>query len=117
MSDVDALGYLLVALGGAVGASVRYLAGHLGDERDRVPWGTVAANLTGALVLGVLDGLTLTGSTAALLGLGVCGALTTYSSFAVQAHDRGLRLGLLTVLVTAPPALLLYAVGLSLAAG
>lgn len=107
--SADGVGYLLVALGGAAGASLRYLAGHLGDAPRRVPWGTVAANLLGATLLGALDGLGLTGSGYALLGLGLCGALTTYSSFVVQAHDRGPRVGLLTVLVTAPPALLLYA--------
>jgi len=111
----DALDYALVAAGGAAGATLRYLAGHLGDIPRRVPWGTVAANLAGSLLLGVLTGLGVTGHRSDLLGLGLCGALTTYSSFVVQAHDRGARLGLATVLVTAPPALLLFALGAWLA--
>lgn len=109
--SLDALDYVLVAVGGALGASLRYLAGHLGDSPHRVPWGTVAVNLTGSLLLGLLTGLGVAGPWSALLGLGLCGALTTYSSFVVQAHDRGPRLGLVTVLLTAPPALLLFAAG------
>ncbi len=111
MSALGASGYLLVAAGGALGASLRYLAGHFADAAHRVPWGTVGVNLLGSLALGVLLGSGVAGHGYALLGLGLCGALTTYSSFAVQAHDRGPRLGLVTVLVTAPPALLLFALG------
>ena len=43
--SLDALDYALVAAGGAAGATLRYLAGHLGDLPRRVPWGTVAVNL------------------------------------------------------------------------
>ena len=104
-------GWLLVALGGAAGAVLRYLAGHLGDAPRQVPWGTVAVNLVGSFVLGVVVGLGTDGLGYDLAGLGFCGALTTYSSFAVQVHERGARLGAVTMLVTAPPALLLYAAG------
>ena len=109
--SLDALDYALVAGGGALGATLRYVAGHLGDSPRRVPWGTVTVNLAGSLLLGVLTGLGVTGRWSALLGLGLCGALTTYSSFVVQAHDRGPWLGVVTVLVTAPPALALFTLG------
>ena len=115
MSSLGPDDYLLVAAGGAAGASLRYVAGHLGDAPRRIPWGTVAVNLVGSLLLGLLVGAGVTESGFALLGLGLCGALTTYSSFAVQTHDRGWRLGALTVLVTAPPALLLFALAQRLA--
>jgi CrcB protein len=108
-------GWLLVALGGAAGAVLRYLAGHLGDTPRQVPWGTVAVNLVGSFVLGVVVSAGTDGLGYDLAGLGFCGALTTYSSFAVQVHERGARLGAVTVLVTAPPALLLYALGHGLA--
>ncbi len=108
-------GWVLVALGGAVGAAARYLLGHLGDRPGRLPWGTVAANLAGAFVLGLVVGLEPAQDVRALLGLGFCGALTTYSAFAVQAHDLGLRRGALLVLVTLPPAVGLCALGAALA--
>ena len=105
---------LLVALGAAVGAPVRYVAGHLWD--DRMPWGTVAVNLVGSFLLGMFSGWGLSGDPAALLGTGFCGALTTYSAFVVQTHDRGPRLGTATILLTVPPALALCALGFALTA-
>lgn len=101
--------WLLVALGAAVGAPLRYVAGHLLD--GRLPRGTILVNWAGALLLGWFSGLGLSGDTMALLGTGVCGGLTTYSSFVVQSHDRGKVLGTVTVVVTLVPALLLCALG------
>jgi CrcB protein len=98
-----------VALGAAVGAPLRYLLGHWLD--DRLPWGTILVNLAGSFLLGLFSGLALGGDAIALLGTGFCGALTTYSAFAVQTHDLGPRRGTLTVLLTLPPALLLCALG------
>jgi len=107
--------WLLVAAGAAVGAPVRYVAGHLLD--GRVPRGIVVVNLVGSFLLGWFTALSLSDNQIALLGTGFCGALTTYSSFAVQAHDRGPRLGSLLVVVTLAGALascaLGYAVGQS----
>ena len=45
---------LLVALGAAVGAPLRFLAGRLLDRR--LHWGTLAVNLVGSFVLGALVG-------------------------------------------------------------
>ena len=105
---------LLVALGAAVGAPVRYVVADLLDER--LPWGTIVVNVGGSLLLGVLSGLALNGAMMALLGAGFCGALTTYSAFAVQTHQRGARLGALNVVLTVVPALVLCALGFWLAA-
>ena len=84
--------WLLVALGAAVGAPLRYVLAHRYDGR-LLPHGTVLANWAGSLLLGLFTGLGLSGDELALLGTGFCGALTTYSSFAVQTHDRGRVLG------------------------
>jgi fluoride exporter len=105
---------LLVALGAAVGAPLRYLVTHLLDAR--LPWGTVAVNVAGSFLLGLFGGLGLTGDAIALLGTGFCGGLTTYSAFAVQTHDRGWRTGSANVLVTVVPALALCALGFWLGA-
>ena len=98
-----------VALGAALGAPVRYVASHFLDRR--VPWGTVVVNVTGSFLLGLLSGAAISGSTMAFLGVGFCGALTTYSAFAVQTVDRGPRTGLVNVLLTIPVALAACACG------
>ncbi|WP_408898039.1 fluoride efflux transporter FluC [Nocardioides sp. R1-1] len=78
---------LLVALGAAVGAPLRYLLAQRLDER----WhhGTLAANTLASLLLGACTGLSVGGSTLALVGAGFCGGLSTYSSLAVQVRDLG----------------------------
>jgi CrcB protein len=105
---------LLVALGAAAGAPLRYLAGIWWD--GRLHWGTLAVNLAGSFVLGVLVGAAVEGHWLALLGTGFCGGLTTYSSFMVQTHARGVPLGTVNVVVTVVPALLLCAAGFALGA-
>jgi CrcB protein len=106
--------WLLVALGAAVGAPLRYVAGHLLD--GRLHRGTILVNWVGSLLLGLFSGLGLTGHTIALLGTGFCGGLTTYSSFAVQAHDRGRIDGALIVVATVVPVLLLCGLGFAVGA-
>jgi fluoride exporter len=84
------LTWLLVALGAAVGAPLRYLADRFVQARhDSVfPWGTFVVNTAGSLVLGALTGAVGGGAagstTQALLGTGLCGALTTYSTFSYE---------------------------------
>jgi CrcB protein len=82
---------LLVALGAAVGAPLRYLAGHVLDRR--VHWGTLLVNLVGSALLGALAGAAVEGRWLALLGTGFCGGLTTYSALAVQSVQGGRRRG------------------------
>ena len=107
--------WLLVAFGAAVGAALRYVAGHLLDGRFHR--GTILVNWVGSLLLGFFSGLGLAGHTMALLGTGFCGGLTTYSSFAVQAHDRGRADGAVIVVATVVPALALCALGFVVGAG
>lgn len=80
---------LLVALGGGVGAALRFLIGHRWD--GRVPVGTFVVNVLGSFLLGLLTGFALDDQLLALLGTGFCGGFTTYSAFAVQTHAIGQR--------------------------
>lgn len=82
---------LLVALGAAVGAPLRYAWAHTLD--DRWPSGTLLANTLGSLLIGLFAPLALSDRAWALLATGFCGALTSFSSFAVQSVERGPRLG------------------------
>ena len=88
----------LVALGAALGAPLRHLAGHHLDRR--LPWGILAVNVVGSFLLGLFVALGLSGSSLALLGTGFCGGLTTYSTFAVQTAKLGPRDGTLNAVLT-----------------
>lgn len=72
---------LLVGAGGALGAAVRYLL--VLRIAGRFPWSILVANLSGSLLLGVL----LVSAESELMlfaGVGFCGALTTFSTFALD---------------------------------
>ncbi|WP_328673840.1 fluoride efflux transporter CrcB [Streptomyces sp. NBC_00322] len=84
------MNWLLVALGAAIGAPLRFLTDRAVQTRhDSVfPWGTFAVNVVGCLVLGVLTGAVTAGAASShvqlFLGTGLCGALTTYSTFSYE---------------------------------
>ncbi|WP_214323920.1 fluoride efflux transporter CrcB [Nonomuraea sediminis] len=77
---------LLVVLGAAVGAPLRYLADRAVQARHATvfPWGTLTVNVVGSALLGFLAALPASGGAMSLLGTGLCGALTTYSTFGYE---------------------------------
>ncbi|MFE9854910.1 fluoride efflux transporter CrcB [Streptomyces sp. NPDC005780] len=84
------MNWLLVIIGAAVGAPLRYLTDQAVQARhDTVfPWGTFTVNVSGCLVLGLLTGAVTAGAASShlqlLVGTGLCGALTTYSTFSYE---------------------------------
>jgi CrcB protein len=82
--------WLLVIGGAMVGAPMRYLTDRAVQKRhDTVfPWGTFTVNVVGCLILGLLSGAVAAGAASSrvqlLLGTGLCGALTTYSTFSYE---------------------------------
>jgi CrcB protein len=103
---VTALTWIGLGALGGVGALARFLldgavAGRLGRS---FPFGTLAVNISGAFGLGVLAGATLDGDAYRLLGTGLVGAYTTFSTWALESHRLGedgqLRLGALNFAVS-----------------
>jgi fluoride exporter len=90
------LAILLVFLGGAVGSMWRYWWSGLIAQRfgETFPFGTLVVNLVGSTIVGVCSGLLVhvsNGSIASalqqLLVVGICGGLTTFSSFSLQTYN------------------------------
>jgi CrcB protein len=73
----------LVGFGGALGATLRYLVGEA-IAAESVPVDTLTVNVVGSFALGLLTALAASTEIALLVGTGVCGSFTTYSSFSVE---------------------------------
>lgn len=92
--------YLFIATGGAIGACLRFFMTGLMNSwfGKGFPFGTLAVNVIGSFFLATLYGLIERGDIAdqpfrALIGVGMLGALTTFSTFTVETLtllDNGL---------------------------
>lgn len=118
---------LLVGIGGAIGAVLRHGAGVAATSwlGRGFPIGTLAVNVVGSLVLGAVLGWSeraaLGPEARLLVGTGLCGALTTFSTFStetlalLQSGQRGAAAA--NVLLNVGLGLGAAAAGLSLARG
>ena len=82
---------LAVALGGAVGGTLRWWLGDIAPDGPGFPWTTFAINVSGSLVLALLPLVALVRARPTLavgLGPGLLGGYTTLSAYAEQG--RGL---------------------------
>lgn len=77
-----------IALLGGVGSVLRLLvSAWLNRDRATTDWplGTFAINLSGAFVLGILSGIGSDWQAPAVLGLGLIGSYTTFSTWMIEA--------------------------------
>lgn len=118
----------LVAAGGLVGAPARYaISGALPSSGSGFPTATFVTNLTGALALGLLlEVLARRGpdegtrrSVRLLVGTGILGAYTTYSTFSVDTDQllRSHRVGLAIAYALGSVVLGVVATGVGVAVG
>ena len=110
----------MVLFGGAIDAPLRYLTDLVVQSKhDSVfPWGTFTVNVLGSLILGITAAVVINlGSppwVLALVGTGLCGALTTFSTFGYETI-RLLEQG--SVLTAAANSVASLSVGLGACAG
>lgn len=108
---------LLIAIGAAVGAPLRYLTDRWVQARfgPVFPFGTLLVNVAGSLALGLLTGIAAGRPLHALLGVGFCGALTTYSTFGYETAqlltDRATGIAVLNVVANVSAGLLAATLG------
>lgn len=110
LSTLKSLHYLhaafAVCLGASVGALARWLLGlWLNHPGAWLPWGTLAANLIGGYVVGVLAGVFLIHPGInpiwrLLLVTGLMGGLTTFSSFSAEVVEMMVEGRLATAMST-----------------
>lgn len=91
------LSYLFVAIGGALGAMARFGLNVFLQRDVEFPWGTLASNLVGCLVLGVIVQLVafstwfneagvIPDQYRLLFAVGFCGSFTTLSTFVMELN-------------------------------
>ena len=90
---------LLVALGAAVGAPLRWALSQTLD--GRFPTGMLLVNALGSGLFGAFAAMSLDDAGWALLGTGLCGGFTSFSTFAVQSLERPVGTATAYVLATA----------------
>ena len=101
---------LMVALGGSIGAVLRYLV-YLLYERVSThpfPWATIAVNLIGSFLIGLLWGLFdkyyVSPGLRLFLFIGILGSFTTFSTFAFElfslAKDGNIKHLIIYILTT-----------------
>lgn len=108
------MNYLLVGLGGGLGAMSRYGVGQL----VAAPWGTLAVNVIGSFLMGVLFASLATDAQKMLLGVGFLGGFTTFSAFSLDAvglaQDGRLGLAMLYVSVSVGVSIIALLLGIVL---
>jgi len=122
---VNALTILLLGLAGGLGAGTRFVVDGLVRSRLRtaLPVGTIAINITGSFLLGLVAGAVIVGAAPpelqAIAGTGFLGGYTTFSTASFETvrlvQSRRTGLALLNGFGTAVAAVGATAAGLALA--
>lgn len=103
---MTAVVWVCLALAGGVGAVGRFLLDGAVSRRASgpFPWGTFVINVSGAVVLGLLAGIGLPDSAYLVVGTGVIGAYTTFSTWMFETQrlveERFVRVAALNVVIS-----------------
>ena len=75
---------VLLMLGAAIGAPLRFVIDQYLRKFSNAPWGTFTVNVLGSFVLGLTWGAS--ENTLALIAIGFAGAFTTWSTFVLDIY-------------------------------
>lgn len=112
-----ALVWIAIGAAGGAGATARFavdaaIATRLGRA---FPFGTLVVNLSGAVALGLLIGVTLRGDALLVVGTGAIGSYTTFSTWMFESHRLGedgeLAAGVLNIVLSIVAGLAAVAAG------
>jgi len=96
VAATNMIGILLVLVGGAIGSMCRFWWSGVVGQRlgETFPYGTLFVNLVGCLIIGIaggfLDkapGVSWEQPIRLFVSVGICGGLTTFSSFSLQTMN------------------------------
>ena len=95
----------VIVIGGAGSVLRFYVDGIVASASGRdFPYGTLAVNLSGAVLLGLLTGLAVTGDAALLAGTAAVGSYTTFSTWMLESQrlteERQYRKAALNIVVS-----------------
>jgi CrcB protein len=113
------MSWILLAAAGGVGSLLRFGLDSAVARRvaGAFPWGTLAVNASGSLVLGLLEGL---GAVSFVFGTGLIGAYTTFSTWMFEAERLGeegeTTIGVANVVISATAGLAAAGVGWAIGA-
>ena len=117
--------FLLIALGGSIGALLRYgISGLPHRYTDTIfPLGTLGVNLIGALLIGILWGtferVDIAPDVRTFLFIGILGAFTTFSTYSLESmnllRDGEIKLALLNILANNAGCIALVFIGFIIA--
>jgi CrcB protein len=103
---VSVLAWVAVLLIGGAGSVARFVVdGMVSSALGRdFPFGTMAINISGAVILGLITGLAVGGTAALLAGTAAVGSYTTFSTWMFEtqrlAEERQHRKALLNIVVS-----------------
>jgi fluoride exporter len=80
--------FLLVGLGGGIGAMLRYFFSSI-IKHNTFPYNTLLINIAGSLLIGIVFGLSeksngISEQVKLFIATGICGGFTTFSAFSVE---------------------------------